>query len=158
MQDYARTLDRLQRGLGRAWREDPMILGVPGVSLAVKIDPFHYLAVHPAFLERLGRWAAVVPRAAREALLRGGDLLVGPGGRGHVLAVSAVWGSPPRARRLRACFVLAGFVDRALLLYGGERSPLPVADLRLLGRERPAVDAFLQHKTRIDKTAFTPQD
>jgi hypothetical protein len=54
--------------------------------------------------------------------------------------------------------VLAGFVDRALLLYGGERSPLPVAALRLLGRERPAVDAFLQHKTRIDKTAFTPQD
>jgi len=156
MKDYTRILDQLQRGLGRAWRESGMILGVPGVSVAVKIDPYHYLAVQPAFLERLGRWAATAPDTACEALLRSGNLLAGEAG--HVLAVSAVWGQPPLARRVRASFVLAGFVDRALLLYGNEPAPPPVADLRIAAHDRPLVDAFLQGKTSIDKTAFTPQD
>lgn len=156
MKDYARILDRLQRGLGRAWRDNGMILGVPGVSVAVKIDPFHYLALHPAFVEHLARWGATAPGTARETLLRSGNLLAG--GAGHVLAVSAVWGQPPRARRLRASLVLAGFVDRALLLYGGEAAPPPVADLRIAAHDRPVVEAFLQGKTSVDKTAFTPQD
>jgi hypothetical protein len=49
-------------------------------------------------------------------------------------------------------------VARALPLCGGGTPCPPVAALRLPTRKRPALDAFLQGKTRIDKTAFSPQD
>ncbi len=158
MKDYSDIAQRLQRGLGRAYRESPMILGVPGASVAVKIDPHHYLAVLPAFLNRLAEWAGVFPDTAREAMVRSGNLVTGGPDRKCEVAVTAVWGAPPTARRIRACFVLAEFVDRAIRLYGDEPAPPPVADLRLVAADSRRLGAFFEGKTRIDKTAFTPHD
>lgn len=158
MKDYSEIVARLQRGLGRAYQDSAMILGVPGTSVAVKIDPHHYLAVMPAFLSRLAEWAGVFPDTAREALVRSGNLVTSGPGREAVLPVTAVWGTPPTSRRINACFVLAEFVDRAIRLYGAEPAPPPVADLRLSGADHEAVQAFFQGKTCIDKTAFTQHD
>jgi len=155
MKDYSAIIDRLQRGLGRAYRESGLILGLPGTSVAVKIDPHYYLAVMPGFLNRLAEWAGVFPKSTLEALLRTGNLVSSGPQRTSMLPVTVVWGSPPVTRRINACFVLAEFVDRALKLYGDEPALPPVADLRLDHGDRDAVYAFFQDKTCIDKTAFT---
>jgi len=67
-------------------------------------------------------------------------------------------GLPAPGQAPAASFVLAGFVGRALPLCAGGTPCPSAAGLRLPTRERPALDAFLQGKTRIDKTAFSPQD
>lgn len=154
MKDYSEILDRLRRGLGKAYSDSPMVLGVPGVSVAVKIDPHYYVAVMPAFLSRLAEWAGVFPDTALEALLRTGSLVRDP--RGECLTtLTAVWGDPPLRRRIRAAFPTAEFVDRALKLYAGEPAAPPVADLRIDAEDRERIDAFFNGVTSIDKTAFT---
>lgn len=153
IRDYAQIVDRLSRGLGKAYAKSPMILGVPGMSLAVKIDPYYYLAILPAFLSRLGQWAGVFPDTATEALAKTGNLITGQQGD-HQLPLTVLWGEPPITRRINAAFVPAEFIERALKLYGAEPRPLPVADLRILEQEKEHVDLFMCHITRIDKTAF----
>lgn len=154
MQDYSEILDRLSKGLGRAFAQSPMILGVPGTSVAVKIDPHHYIAVMPAFLSRLAEWAGVFPDTARDALARTGNLVRGADGS-HQATLTVVWGDPPVSRRINAAFLLAGFVDHALKLYGGHPAPMPVADLYIDAEDREIVNSFFKGITSIDKTAFT---
>lgn len=154
MKDYGDILTRLQRGIGRAYRDSGLALGVPGVSVAVKIDPYHYLAVMPAFTARLAEWAGMFPATAEETLVRSGNLVSSGADRSTVLPVSVVWGGAP-PRRITAAFVLAEFIDRALKLYGGQPLPPPVADLRIDAADHDAVAAFFKDKTCIDKTAFT---
>jgi len=154
IKDYSEILDRLQKGLGKAYRESPLVLGVPGVSVAVKIDPHYYLSVMPAFLSRLAEWSGMFPDTAEQALIRTGNLILGNGDTPRT-QLSVVWGSPPISRRVNASFVLAEFIDRALRLYGGQSAPMPVADLRIAADDREAVTRFFDTKTCVDKTAFT---
>ncbi|BBD06835.1 hypothetical protein [Desulfovibrio ferrophilus] len=154
MKNYTEILDRLQKGLGKAYLESPLILGVPGVSVAVKIDPHYYLCVMPAFLSRLAELSGMFPDTAEQALIRTGSLITGVHGS-HLTQVTVVWGSPPISRRVNASFVLAEFVDRALRLYGNQLTPMSVADLRITTDDQEAVAKFFDTKTCVDKTAFT---
>lgn len=154
MKDYPEILDRLQKGLGKAYRDSALVLGIPGVSVAVKIDPQYYLAVMPAFLSRVAEWSGMFPDTAEQALIRTGNLITGIQGS-HQTQVTVVWGSPPISRRVNASFVLADFVDRALRLYGAHPSPMPVADLRIAAEDQDSVARFFDSKTCVDKTAFT---
>ncbi|NJB68795.1 hypothetical protein GGQ74_002468 [Desulfobaculum xiamenense] len=157
LKDYTQTLDRLQMGLGRAYMRSPSILGIPGMSIAVKIDPNYYLAVMPAFIHRMAEWGGMFPDTAEDALMRTGNLITSGPDRDYLLELGVVWGIPPVTKRIRCALVLAEFVDRALRLHGRRAAPLPVADLRVIAADRERVDSFLDDKTPLDKTAFSSQ-
>lgn len=157
LKDYTETLSRLQKGLGKAFIQSPIILGAPGISVAVKVDPYHYLAVMPAFITRLAEWGGMFPKTAEEALIRTGNLITGVTPEDKSLELHVVWGNPPITKHIRASFIHADFIDRALRLHGNTPQPLPVADLCVLESDRPLVDAFFNEKTSLDKTAFSSQ-
>lgn len=152
--DYGEVLGRLEAALGRHWRDNPSLLNVPGLSVAMKIDPFYYLALRPSFCTLLGKWAGVTPTRVEETLTRTGNLSLGPDRAryGEPLAVFEEGGTA--VVRLAADLVPAGFCDRALALYGGATAPLPVSRLRLVADQRPALDAFLAGKTVLSALAF----
>lgn len=157
LKDHSQTLDRLQQGLGRAFKESSLILGVPGLSVAVKLDPYYYLAVMPAFMERLSQWAGVFPHSAQETLICTGNLVSHGSKREFMLPLRLTWGDPPTTRRINASFVQAEFVDRALRLYGASPDALAVSDIRIDASDKEAVQKFFDNKTCVDKTAFTQQ-
>ncbi len=156
MKDYAELANRLQKGLGKAWRASASVLGQPGTSIAVKLDPHYYLAVMPSFINHMARWGGMLPRTAEEALRRTGNLLTGGPGRETGLALTVAFGDPRRSMRIRAGFVLAGFLDDAVKLYGGHPSALPVSDVAVMASERAALETFFGDKTMPADSAFTP--
>ena len=152
--DYADTLDRLEKALGRHFADSPSILNVPGVSVALKIDPFYYLALRPAFFELLGKWAAVPPSRVEETLMRTGNIVLGPGKTRYEAPVKVFEDGTRTVLQLAADFLPAEWIDRALALYGGETGPLPVSGLRLDIGQRPALARFFTGKTELAALAF----
>ena len=152
--DYSEVLGRLEEALGRHYRESPSILNVPGVSVALKLDPYYYLALRPMFGELLGKWAGVTPARAEETLVRTGNLALGPDRARFGQAVAVFEEGAGTVRRLAADFVPAEFCDRAVMLYGGETAPLPVSGLRLDRAQRPALEAFFAGKTPLQALVF----
>jgi hypothetical protein len=151
MLDHAGILERLQRGLGRAFADEPEILNVPFDSLAVKVDPHYYLADRNRLFRGLARISGMFPDSAAEALRRSGNLIQGPHGRTS-LRIGVQSGN--RSAETDAAFLLAVFVDGALRLYGGARGPLPAADLFIRAEDRPAVQRFFTGKTPPADAAF----
>lgn len=143
--DYQDRVNRLQRALARAWTRDPAILNVPGKSMACKLDPNYYLAVQPFFDTDLARAAGMLPRSAAEALVKSGLFITAPPEREHVLNVGVAYGR--HRLTIPVSFLDAEFVDRALRLYGGAPSGLPVADLRLAEESRELVERLFDGKT-----------
>jgi hypothetical protein len=60
--------------------------------------------------------------------------------------------------RLTVDFLPAEFIDRAVVLYGGEPSPLPVSRLRVHIREKERLAAFFAGRTPIMDLAFAPSE
>lgn len=152
--DYAETLSRLEQALGRHVAASPSILNVPGVSAALKLDPFYYLALRPAFWELLGKWAGVPPSRAEEALLRTGNLVLGPGHARPAQPLLVFEEGTGQIMKLAADFVPAEWIDRAVAIYGGQPGPLPVSGLRLASGQKAALDAFFAGKTPLAGLAF----
>lgn len=69
MRDFAELTERVLRGLGKAYAASAQVLNAPGRSKAVKIDHLSSLALWPAFAERIGRYAGILPGALEEALV-----------------------------------------------------------------------------------------
>ncbi len=152
--DYSALLSRMEEALGRHYRQSPSLVNVPGVSVALKIDPFHCLALRPAFGELLGKWAGMAPSRAEEALVRTGNLTLGPDRTRYPEPLLVFEEGSCTVLRLTADFVPASFIDRALAAYGGEAGPLPVCGLRLVASQRPALDAFFAGRTQLAALAF----
>ncbi len=152
LKDYQDMVNRLQKGLAEAYAADPLVLNVPGRSAACKVDPSYYLALVPAFEELLARAAAMLPSDAAEALVRTGNVITSGPERKRDLAVRVTFGG--RVYEMRACFVDADFVDRALKLHAGVASVPPVADLRILAECRTELERFFENKTQLSKAAF----
>ncbi|MCM0753652.1 hypothetical protein M7784_00090 [Desulfovibrio aminophilus] len=150
--DYQDALNRLQKALGRAYLDDPLLLNVPGRSVACKVDPQYYLALQPAFVERLAKGAALLPATAAEVLVRTGNLITRAPERQYELAVPVVLNG--RVLEVRAAFVDADFVDRALRLYAGLASGLEVSDLRIAGAFRASLEPLFENKTPLRDLAF----
>lgn len=157
MKDFSANLERIQKGLGKAYQESRLILGVPGISIAVKIDPHYYLAVMPSFISRTAQWAGLFPRSVEQTLIRTGNILTGPDKATHQVAVNAIWGAPKVIRKINAAFIPATFIDHTLTLYGGRDMPMPVTDLRLHIQDAKTLAPLFKGKTGIDKTAFSQQ-
>jgi len=152
--DFSEVLTRLLEALGRHYRESPTILNVPGVSVALKIDPFYYLALRPSFGELLGKWAGVAPARVEETLARTGNLILGPDRERYAEPLLVYEEGSASVLRLAADFVPAAFCDRAVNLYGGEPGPLPVCGLRLAADQRPGLSAFFAGKTPLQALVF----
>ena len=152
--DYADTLDRLEKALGRHFADSPSILNVPGVSVALKIDPFYYLALRPAFFELLGKWAAVPPSRVEETLARTGNIVLGPGKARYDKPINVFEDGTRTVLKLPADFVPAEWIDRAVTMYGGEAGPLPVSGLRLTEDQRETLAPFFAGKTELAALAY----
>ncbi|WP_300161703.1 hypothetical protein [Solidesulfovibrio sp.] len=152
--DYAETLTRLERALGRSYAETPSILNVPGASAALKLDPFYYLALRPVFFELLGKWAAVPPSRVEETFARTGNLVLGPGKTRYPRPLTAFEEGTGTRLQLTADFVPAACIDRAVVMYGGSPGPLPVAGLRLAADQREALAAFFAETTPLAALCF----
>ena len=152
--EYPEVLSRLEQALGRRYAVSSTILNVPGVSVALKIDPFYYLALRPSFGELLGKWAAVPPARVEETLERTGNLVLGPGRVRYPDPVAVFEEGSGSVVRLAADFLPAAWIDRAVVMWGGEAAPLPVSGLRLVESQKPALTAFFQGMTPIADLAF----
>ena len=154
MRDFAELTERVLRGLGKAYAASAQVLNAPGRSVAVKIDPLYYLALWPAFAERIGRYAGALPRSVEEALVRSGNLVSSGPDRQAALPLRLAW--PGGAAAVSAAFLLADFVERGLALYGGAAGPLPVSPVRIRREDRALVLDFFAGKTPPHDSAFTP--
>lgn len=154
MIDYGEILPRLEKALGTRFRDNPDILNVPGTSVACKVDPFTYVAPHPAFVTFLAKWAGVPLETAAETLVRTGNLLVDASRNRLDGPVALVEEGSARVARLPLDFIPASFIDRAVVLYGGEQDPLPVSRLRVLRAEKPRIEAFFAGKTPLLDVAY----
>ncbi|MGE4293753.1 MAG: hypothetical protein AB7E32_16265, partial [Desulfovibrio sp.] len=150
--DYHERAERMQRGLARAFSADPTLLNLPGRSLACKVDTLYYLAVQPLFDEALERWAGLMPGSAPDVLVRTGAYITHPPDREHVLTLGVSWGG--RTVRVRASFVDADFIDRALRLYAGAARGLDFSDLRVSPEDRERVERFFENKTAPGDLAY----
>ena len=155
MDDHVERVDRLQRALAQSWLERPELLNVPGVSLACKVDPCYYLALHPGFLDFLAKAGGMFHKKVIAALVRTGNMLMMPGKGGHIVRLRLVWGaSVEQNGRLDVNFIHNSFIDRALKLYAKQDAELPISGLRIHSLERERVTTFLQGKTELQALAF----
>ena len=152
--DYTDIMDRLEKALGRHYADTPSILNIPGVSVALKIDPFYYLALRPAFFELLGKWAAVPPARVEETLSRTGNLVLGPGRSRYDKPISVFEDGTATVLKLPADFLPAEWIDRAVTRYGNEAAPLPVSGLRLTSDQRSGLSPLFAGKTELAALAF----
>ena len=150
--DHGAFVLDLQKVLGQAFQEHPEILNVAGRSLACKIDPNYYLAVEPAFTRTLSQAVLKLPSKVRDALIRTGNILTLGTKKEWVfnLGVCARGGKG----QIKACFMNAEFIDRALVLHGGRTGGLEVSDLRIQRRYQEALEKLFAGKTPLHDMAF----
>lgn len=154
MIDYSESLERLEKALGEQYRRSPFILGVPGSSLACKVDPFHYLAVQPGFIKYLSRWAGMFPERVQATLVKTGNMLSDTTHQNFTTAIHVFEDGSRAATQISASFLLAEFIDRAVTQHGGSAGPLPVSRLRILEADRPRTGFLFEGKTPLQGLAF----
>jgi len=145
LKNYSYDVERLQKGLGKAFADEPWILNVPGKSLACKIDHIYYLAVMPAFAEQLGRYGGMFPDQVVESLVKTGNLITKAPERDPMISLTVSWGG--RSVKIKAAFVDADFVDRAVKTYSGLSSALNVSELKMSKADKDRVESFFEDKT-----------
>jgi hypothetical protein len=153
--DYSQILTTLQKQLGQRFLEDPKLLNVPGSSVACKIDPLYYLALFPSFSRSMAQLAGVLPESVEETLIRTGNLITPSGSDDPTLLLQVSWKTGMQPVKIKAGFVLAGFIDTGLKIYARRQEILPVSDVRIDSRDREQLDAFFAGKTSISSLAFT---
>lgn len=152
LKDYTEIVERLQRGLGKGFAEQPWLLNMPGRSIACKIDQYYYLAVMPAFVEQLGRLGGMFPDQVSETLVKTGNFITHAPERDPMIPLTLGWGSAPVT--VKAAFVDADFIDRAVKTYGNLGASLNVSDLKISEGDRERVEAFFEDKTPPQKLAY----
>lgn len=154
MIDYSLNLERLAKALGEHCRDASFILGQPGTSLALKVDPFHYLAIQPGFLKHLSRWAGMLPAAVEETLIRTGVMLSDASRRVYTVQIRVFEEGAATLTPVNASFLLAVFIDQALAIHGASPDPAPVSRLKILAEDRPKLDILFSGKTPLHALAF----
>ncbi len=155
--DYTSLLEELQKALAKRYLEQPSFLNVPVRSTIMRLDQFYFLALYPDFPAVLGKITHIKTETVSEVLIRTGNLMVRREQRRPSLRLRLVWpegrGRLKRAK-LNVCFIHAGFIDRALLLYAQRQEPLPFSELRIEASDRGFVSHFLANKAEVAGFAF----
>lgn len=161
--DYAESLERLQKGLAAQYAKAPSILNEPGMSVAMKMDQNYWLVVEPLFSTSLAKWSGMLPATALQTLIRTGNMITGKGGdegaeRPHTVPLAVVWPTQPQGMEIRAAFVLADFIERALAIYGESEAARAashsLSDLRIRAAEHEKVRTFFEGKTPPGKWVY----
>lgn len=152
LKDYSEIAARLQQTLGKGFANEPWILNMPGKSIACKIDQYYYLAVMPAFTDQLGRLGGMFPDQVMEALVKTGNLITKGPDRDPLLPLTVSWGG--RAVTIKAAFVDADFIDRAVKTYGNMSSALNVSELKISKEDKDKIEAFFKDKTPPQDLAY----
>lgn len=152
LKDFTEIVEQLQKSLGKGFVDDPLLLNMPGQSIACKIDQYYYLAVMPAFVEQLGRLGGMFPDKVTEALVKTGNFITKAPEREPLIPLTVGWGG--KGVTLKAAFVDADFIDRAVKTYGGMGSVLNVSDLKISSEDKAKVEAFFEGKTPPQKLAY----
>ena len=150
--DYTEIVKRLQQTLGKAFMDEPWILNMPGKSIACKIDQYYYLAVMPAFTNQLGRLGGMFPDQVAEALVKTGNFITKGPDRDPILPLTVSWGG--RAITIKAAFVDADFIDRAVKTYGTMATSLNVSELKISEADKEMIEAFFEDKTPPQNLAY----
>ncbi len=150
--DYQEIATKLQKGLGDAFREEPWLLNLPGKSIACKIDQYYYVALMPAFLDKLAEWAGVSRGLAAQALVKTGNLITKGPERNPMLRLGLCWDG--QVYDMKSAFVDADFIDRALRFYGGMETPLNVSELKISSHFRDKVETLFENKTAPQGLAY----
>lgn len=152
LKDYTGIVEKLQQNLGKAFADEPWMLNLPGKSVACKIDQYYYLAVMPAFVEQLGRFGGMLPDTVIEALVKTGNFITKAPDRDPLVPLTVSWGGNPVT--IKAAFVDADFIDRAVKTYGGFGTILNVSDLKISSADKEKVEAFFEGKTPPQNLAY----
>lgn len=152
LQDYKIRIDRLQQGLGKAFVENPFILNIPGKSIALKVDPYYYVAFEPAFTEKLSRFGVMLKKNVRETLVRTGNLVTHPETRSPIIKIRMKWND--RNYNMNVCFVESGFIDQALKIYGGVKEEIGLSEISILESEKERLEKFFGERTPLKSVAF----
>ncbi len=155
MFDYSEILKNIQKKLGSQFLKDPTILNVPGKSVACKIDPFYYLAIHPLFFQKCALWAGILPTLIRDTLIKTGNIVIlDPKTKEFVTELNIKWGSPVKSVKVNAFFLVADFLDQAIKIYARKNEILPVSELKIDIKEKSRLDVLFKGKTPINHIAF----
>ncbi|WP_432735668.1 hypothetical protein [Maridesulfovibrio sp. FT414] len=152
LQDYKTRVDRLQKGLGKAFAENPFVLNIPGKSIALKVDPYYYVAFEPAFTENLSRFGVMLQKNVRDTLVRTGNLVTDQESRNPIIKIRMKWND--RMYVMPVCFVESGFIDQALKMYGGVTGEIGLSEIRILEVERERLEKFFGERTLLKSVAF----
>lgn len=150
--DYQEIATKLQQGLGQAFSEEPWLLNLPGKSIACKVDQYYYVAVMPAFLDKLSEWSGVSRGRVAEALVKTGNIITRAPERNPMVRVGLCWDG--QVYDLKAAFVDADFIDRALRYYGGLETVLNVSELKIASSSREKVEGLFIDKTAPQELAY----
>lgn len=152
LKDFTEIIEQLQKKLGRGFADEPWMLNVPGKSIACKIDQYYYLAVMPAFVDQLARLGGMFPDQVSEALVKTGNLITKAPDRDPLVPLTVSWTG--KGVRLKAAFIDADFIDRAVKTYGGMQTVLNVSDLKISSEDKATVEAFFEDKTPPQNLAY----
>lgn len=152
LQDYKIRIDRLQQGLGKAFVENPFILNIPGKSIALKVDPYYYVAFEPAFTENLSRFGVMLKKNVRDTLVRTGNLVTHPETRSPIIKIRMKWND--RNYAMNVCFVESGFIDQALKIYGGVKDEIGLSEISIHESEKERLEKFFGERTPLKSVAF----
>ncbi|WP_027721372.1 hypothetical protein [Maridesulfovibrio zosterae] len=153
LKDYQSRIDRLQKGLGKAFIENPFILNIPGKSIALKVDPYYYVAFEPGFTDNLSRFGVMLQKNVRDTLVRTGNLVTDHESRNPLIKIRMKWDE--RSYLMNVCFVESEFIDQSLKMYGGVVGDIGLSELRILETERERLDKFFGERTLLKSVAFT---
>lgn len=92
------------------------------------------------------------PDQVKETLIKTGNIITRPPDRDPLIPLTVSWGG--RGVSIKAAFVDADFIDRAVKTYGGLSSSLNVSDLKIDAEDKARVDAFFAEKTPPQKLAY----
>lgn len=154
--DYQDRITRLQKGLGRAFAEEPFILNIPGKSIALKVDPYYYVALEPHFTNSLSEWSAMLKDNVRETLVRTGNVVTSPESLNPLLKIPLEWGG--RRYNMSVCFVESTFIDQALKIYGGVKNDIGLSEISIPSSQREKLNLFFGERTPLQSIAFIDQE
>lgn len=150
--DYQDRITRLQKGLGQAFADEPFILNIPGKSIALKVDPYYYIAIEPSFTSSLSEWSAMLKNNVRDTLVRTGNVVTSADSRNPLIRLPLEWDG--RRYNMSVCFVESDFIDQALKIYGGVREDIGLSEMRIPSSQRERLDDFFGERTLLQSVAF----
>ena len=149
------VVERVSRAIGLAHRGIPGFTNEPGRSMLLKIDPIYYLAIMPGFVLKTSAMAGMRPENALKALVLTANLVTNSTNRNFLINAQIIWGSSgDKVIQIKSSLIWSSFVDRALIMHGGEKHPLPVCDIRLSKQSKDTLDEFLVNKTPLGQSVF----